>query len=103
MCRELKTCCDPAGSQANQGQRQTGVRILARTIRRATASTLADHSNAPDVRLAMIEELARAMRQRTSTGEAFGVDKNALAARVAAARVAAGVLQRWPRERVCVV
>ena len=72
--KELKTCCDPAGSQANQGQRQTGVEILRAHYPPRHRIAMAEHSNAPDVRLTMIEELAKAMRQRTSTGEAFGID-----------------------------
>ena len=72
---ELKTCCDPAGShQSSQGLRQNGVEILRAHYPPGHRVQFRDNSNAPDVRLAMIEELARAMRQRTSTGEAFGID-----------------------------
>lgn len=70
----LKTCCDPAGSQSGQGQRQTGVEILRTHYPPGHAIQFQTTSNAADVRLAMIEELARAMRRRTSTGEAFGID-----------------------------
>ena len=71
----LKTCCDPAGNQSNQGQRQTGVEILRAHYPRGHAIAYLTTSNAPDVRLGLIEELARAMRRRTSTGaEAFGID-----------------------------
>jgi hypothetical protein len=71
----LKTCCDPAGSQANQGQRKTGVEILRAHYPRGHAIQYLTTSNAPDVRLGLIEEIARAMRRRTSTGEeAFGID-----------------------------
>lgn len=70
----LKTCCDPAGSQSNQGQRQTGVEILRSHYPRGHAIAYLTTSNAPDVRLGLIEELARAMRRRTSASEAFGVD-----------------------------
>lgn len=72
--KTLKTCCDPAGSQANQGQRQTGVEILRAHYPRGHAIAYLTTSNAPDVRLGLIEELARAMRRRTSTSEAFGID-----------------------------
>lgn len=73
--KTLKTCCDPAGShQSSQGLRQTGVDILRTHYPPGHRIAFVDNSNAPDVRLAMIEELARAMRRRTSTGEAFGVD-----------------------------
>lgn len=70
----IKTCCDPAGSHANQGQRQTGVEILRAHYPPRHRIGFDTSSNAADVRLAMIEELAKAMRQRTSTGEAFGID-----------------------------
>ena len=73
--KELKTCCDPAGShQSSQGLRQNGVEILRAHYPPGHRIQFRDNSNAPDVRLAMIEELARAMRQRTSTGEGFGID-----------------------------
>ena len=71
----LKTCCDPAGShQSSQGLRQTGIDILRAHYPPHHRIAFVDNSNAPDVRLAMIEELARAMRRRTATGEAFGID-----------------------------
>ena len=71
----LKTCCDPAGShQSSQGLRQNGVDILRAHYPARHRIQFVDNSNAPDVRLAMIEELAKAMRQRTATGEGFGVD-----------------------------
>jgi hypothetical protein len=73
--KELKTCCDPAGShQSSQGLRQNGVDILRAHYPPRHRIQFVDNSNAPDVRLAMIEELARAMRARTPTGEGFGVD-----------------------------
>jgi hypothetical protein len=74
---DLKTCCDPAGShQSSMGLRQNGVEILRAHYPPRHRIHYVDNSNAPDVRLAMIEELARAMRQRTPTGEGFGVDKD---------------------------
>jgi len=72
---DLKTCCDPAGShQSSQGLRQNGVEILRAHYPARHRIHFQDNSNAPDVRLAMIEELAKAMRQRTATGEGFGID-----------------------------
>ena len=72
--KTLKTCCDPAGSQSGQGQRQTGVEILRTHYPSGHPIQYLTTSNAPDVRLGMIEELAREMRRRTSASEAFGVD-----------------------------
>jgi len=73
--KDLKTCCDPAGShQSSQGLRQNGVEILRAHYPARHRIHVQDNSNAPDVRLAMIEELAKAMRQRTATGEGFGID-----------------------------
>jgi len=73
--KELKTCCDPAGShQSSQGLRQNGVDILRAHYPPRHRIHFVDNSNAPDVRLAMIEEQARAMRARTPTGEGFGID-----------------------------
>jgi hypothetical protein len=73
--KELRTCCDPAGShQSSQGLRQNGIEILRQHYPPRHRIAFIDNSNAPDVRLAMIEELARAMRARTPTGEGFGVD-----------------------------
>ena len=73
--KELKTCCDPAGShQSSQGLRQNGVDVLRAHYPPRHRISFVDNSNAPDVRLAMIEEIARAMRTRTPTGEGFGVD-----------------------------
>jgi len=71
---ELKTCCDPAGShQSSQGLRQNGVDILRSHYPARHPIHFVDNSNAPDVRLAMIEDLARTMRTRTPTGEGFGI------------------------------
>ena len=61
--------------QSSQGLRQNGVDILRAHYPPGHRIQFRDNSNAPDVRLAMIEELARAMRQRTSTGEGFGIDE----------------------------
>jgi hypothetical protein len=69
---EVQTCCDPAGSHNNsQGLKQNGVSVL--TDKGFTVTWKQD-SNAPSVRLAMIERLAGHMRRRSPRGEAFGVD-----------------------------
>src|SRR4030095_1999045 len=65
--KELKTCCDPAGShQSSQGLRQNGLDILRAHYPPRHRIHFVDNANAPDVRLAMIEEQARAMRARTA-------------------------------------
>jgi len=64
-------CCDPAGSHDNsQGVRNNGVRVLRDA---GMAPRWQDNSNAPDIRLAMVERLAAYMRKRTPRGEAFAV------------------------------
>jgi hypothetical protein len=71
---EVQTCCDPAGSHDNsQGVRDNGVRVLQDY---GFAPRWKDNSNAPDVRLAMVERIASYMRRRAPDGEAFGVEKN---------------------------
>lgn len=69
---QIATCCDPAGSHdSSQGMRQNGVSLL----REAGISPIyRQDSNAPDVRLAMIDRIAAYMRRRSARGEAFGVD-----------------------------
>lgn len=70
----IQTCCDPAGSHdTSQGLRENGVDILRK---HDFAPRWKDNSNAPDVRLAMIERLAGYMRRRTVGGEAFGVESD---------------------------
>ena len=65
-------CCDPAGAAASsQGLRQNGVDILRA---HQFAPRWLPNSNAPDVRLAMIERMAGQMRQRTPAGEKFQVN-----------------------------
>ena len=65
-------CCDPAGAHENsQGVRPNAIRVLREL---GLSPTYKDHSNAPDVRLAMIERLAGYMRRRTPQGEAFGIE-----------------------------
>lgn len=71
---EVQTCCDPAGSHDNsQGVRENGVRVLQDF---GFAPRWKDNSNAPDVRLAMVERLAGYMRRRAPDGEAFGIEVN---------------------------
>jgi hypothetical protein len=70
----VQTCCDPAGSHDNsQGVRNNGVKVLQD---HGIYATWKDNSNAPDVRLAMIERLAGYMRKRTPRGEAFAIESN---------------------------
>lgn len=71
---DVLTCCDPAGSHDNsQGIRNNGIKVLQD---HGIHATYKENSNAPDVRLAMIERLAGYMRKRTPQGEAFGVNAN---------------------------
>lgn len=68
---EVRTCCDPAGATDNsQGTRQNGVTTLKAF---GFNPQWQANSNAPDVRLTMIERQAGMMRKRTPMGEAFGV------------------------------
>jgi hypothetical protein len=67
-------CCDPAGAHDNsQGVRQNGILVLRE---HGFNPTFKENSNAPDVRLAMIERLAAYMRKRTPQGEAFGIESD---------------------------
>jgi hypothetical protein len=71
---EVLTCCDPAGAHDNsQGVRQNGITVLREHL---IYPTYKENSNAPDVRLAMVERIAAYMRKRTPQGEAFGVEAN---------------------------
>lgn len=70
----LHTCCDPAGTHNNsQGVRLNGLQVLKQY---GFAPVWKPNSNAPDVRLAMIERLGAYMRRRTATGEAFGIERD---------------------------
>jgi hypothetical protein len=81
----VMTCCDPAGSHDNsQGIRLNGVQVLKT---HGLHPRWRDNSNAPDVRLAMVERLAALMRKRTAGGEAFGVAADARWLRIAPSRV----------------
>lgn len=67
-------CCDPAGAHDNsQGVRNNGIRVLQE---HGLNPTYKENSNAPDVRLAMVERIAAYMRKRTPQGEAFGIEGN---------------------------
>jgi hypothetical protein len=71
---EVRECCDPAGAHDNsQGVRNNGLLVLRE---HGINPTFKENSNAPDVRLAMIERLAAYMRKRTPQGEAFAVESN---------------------------
>lgn len=71
---EVRTCCDPAGAHDNsQGVRNNGIKVLQD---HGIHPTYKPNSNAPDVRLAMIERIAGYMRRRTPRGEAFGLEAN---------------------------
>ncbi len=71
---DVLTCCDPAGSHDNsQGVRNNGVMVLRE---HSYSPKWIANSNAPDVRLGMVERLAAYMRKRTVQGEAFGVETN---------------------------
>lgn len=68
----LQACCDPAGSHDNsQGSRYNGVSILQD---HGVHVVWKSNSNAPDVRLAMIERLGGHMRKRGLSGEAYGIE-----------------------------
>lgn len=70
----VDTCCDPAGSHDNsQGVRNNGIKVLAD---HGIHAGYQPNSNAPDVRLAMVERIAGYMRRRTPQGEAFGVESD---------------------------
>jgi hypothetical protein len=73
--REVRSCCDPAGAHNNsQGVRENGVAVLRRM---GVVVRYREDSNAPDVRLAMVERMAGLMRRRTASGaEAFRVSKD---------------------------
>lgn len=67
-------CCDPAGAHDNsQGVRNNGILVLKD---HGFSPTYKENSNAPDVRLAMVERIAGYMRKRTPQGEAFGLEAN---------------------------
>ena len=72
---ERLSCCDPAGAhQSSQGVRQNGVTLL--KAQGFPSIKWAGNSNAPDVRLAMIERLGAYMTKRTTFGEQFGIDSD---------------------------
>jgi hypothetical protein len=68
---EIRTCCDPAGAADNShGVRSNGLLVLKA---HGFHPRFDKNSNAPDVRLAMIERSAGHMRRRTPQGEAFQI------------------------------
>lgn len=69
----IRSCCDPAGTHYNsQGTRYTGLSILKQE---GINPIWRENSNAPDVRIAVIDRVAGHMRRRTAGGtEAFGVN-----------------------------
>lgn len=68
------TCCDPAGAHDNsQGVRNNGLKVLQD---HGFSPRYKPNSNAPDVRLAMVERLAGYMRRLTPQGPALGVEAN---------------------------
>jgi hypothetical protein len=69
----VQTCCDPAGSHEGAGLRHNAIEVLKD---HGIFARWKDNSNAPDIRLAMIERLAGYMRKRTTQGEAFGIEAN---------------------------
>ncbi len=71
---EIRSCCDPAGSHDNsQGVRDNGVTLLRKA---GFGVRWKDNSNAPDVRLAMVERHGGYMRKRVANGtEAFRVNE----------------------------
>lgn len=70
----VMTCCDPAGSHNNsQGVRDNAIKVL---WEHNIHPRFQENSNAPDVRLAMVERIAAYMRKRTPQGEAFGIDSD---------------------------
>lgn len=71
---DVQTCCDPAGSHDNsQGVRKNGITVLQD---HGIYPRFQPNSNAPDVRLAMVERIAGYMRRRTPQGEAFTVNSD---------------------------
>lgn len=72
---QLLTCCDPAGTHDHaHGTRENALQVLKRFYPDGHRIEYRENSNAPDVRLALVERLAGHMRRRTPWGEAFAVD-----------------------------
>jgi hypothetical protein len=71
----LQTCCDPAGTHDHgHGIRENALQVVKRFYPPGHRIEYRENSNAPDVRLAMVERLAGHMRRRTPWGESFLVD-----------------------------
>lgn len=72
---QLLTCCDPAGTHDHaHGTRENALQVLKRFYPEGHRIDYRENSNAPDVRIALVERLAGHMRRRTPWGEAFAVD-----------------------------
>jgi hypothetical protein len=68
---QVVSCCDPAGAADNsQGVQSNAMTVLKQ---HGFSPRYESNSNAPNVRLAMVERLASQMRKRTPRGEAFQV------------------------------
>ena len=69
---EIRSCCDPAGAADNsQGVTSNALTVLKQ---HGFYPQYEPNSNAPNVRLAMVERTAGHMRKRTPRGEAFAVN-----------------------------
>lgn len=73
----VKTCCGPQGEKTQStGSRFTGIDVLRKKA--GITAQWTDNGNAPDVRLAMIENISGYLRRRNATGqEAFAVNSDA--------------------------
>jgi len=72
---DLKTCCDPAGTHDHaHGTRMNALQVLKAAYPEDHQIFYKENSNAPDVRIALVERLAGHMRRRTPWGEALAID-----------------------------
>lgn len=73
--RTLQTCCDPAGTHDHgHGIRENALQVVKRFYPVDHQVVYRENSNAPDVRVAMVERIAGHMRRRSTWGEAFAID-----------------------------
>jgi len=71
----LQTCCDPAGTHDHaHGTRDNALQVLKRFYPEHHRIEYKENSNAPDVRIALVERLAGHMRRRSPWGESLAVD-----------------------------
>lgn len=79
----IVSCCDPAGAADNS----QGVTTNAMTVlqQQGFSPRYVPNSNAPNVRLAMVERMASQMRKRTPHGEAFQIATDERWLRISAA------------------